>query len=285
MAIVGRHHDGVDAIAVGTTHRRRSRGGAGDHTGGADGQAWGQTRGRVSQRVGGVGVREGARHIHGRDRHAVGAALVGDRAHGGGGVVQTRHGDRDGGCGGAAIAIADEVGNRGGGGLTHSQVLKRGAWGEGVAAIGIHGERATIGAGHRRGRASDHCGATNRGDRQRIEIGVGVIAKHIAARSAHARGVVLIDVQGVVGCRGRRVAHRPGKGLGGGAAMAVIGGHGDGVDTAVAGATHRSVVIGGAGDDARRADRQAWGQARGCVGQRVVIDVREGARHAYRSDG
>ena len=240
IAIIRRHGDGVDtAIDRAGIGIDRAADHAGDRV---DCQAAGQAGGAVAERVA-VHIGEIARNI-GRHSLAVIGEAIGNRRRQRI-VVNRVHGDSNGRGIGAALAIVDGV----------SDCVR-------AVEIGIR----RIGDGAVR---IDHHRAVRRrcsGNGQRVAIGVGVVRQN---RDDHRR--VFVRSCGVVRGDRRGIVHRPGECGGGGAAIAIVRCHGDGVNTA---GDRAGIGIHRAADHARhRVDRQAAGQAGGAVAQRIAIDI------------
>ncbi|CAB3958138.1 hypothetical protein LMG6001_05057 [Achromobacter insolitus] len=189
-----------------------------------------------------------------------------------GSVIGAGNLDRQRGGAGAAFTVRNGIGDRAGCRLAGSQVLEGVARVERVRAVGVQGERATVGTGGRRAHIA--AGAVDFRDRQFVAVRVDVVSQNAVLGVDVERGV-LVRGAVIVGRRRGGVGDVPVEFLGGRGAGRVGCGDRDGVDAVVA--ALRGGMIDGAGDDTGvRIDGQAGRQARRGKGELVAgIRIRE----------
>src|SRR5690606_38406220 len=199
-------------------------------------------------------------------------------------IVAAGNGNRQGGGIETAIAVADLVGNRGGGAFAIGQVVEVAAGCEGVAAVRMNDEGAAafavVGVHARNGRAGRHPGTFgigNFGDHQGVAIGVIVAPRAstgFAAQYVAGNNGVLFRGGGVVVSRGGRVVDAPVERQRCAGTVRVGGGNDHVVNTVAVRAALTGRAIKRTADDAGDGiQHQAGGQARGGKGQRIAIGV------------
>ena len=255
--VISRHGDGIDTIAARAALRSGIVDGAGDFAGRRIYAETGREAGRgIGQSVA-VNIGKCGRSGD-TDGFGIIVRLVGNRPDNRGRIVHFAHRyQHDGGIE-TAIAVAHLISDR-----------------IGAAEIGIGcvGDRAV---------RVDHNRAVSGGSAahaERVTVRVGIVRQHIDGGRCIFQGRC-----GVIGRHRRRICDVEGNGLRDRAAIAVIGGDGDGVDAAIHLARRRADR---SGDQAcGRIDAEVCGQAGGAEGQIIAVhvaEVRAGIqRHAVR---